>query len=206
MDRAKICIPRILKHEGGYVNHPNDPGGATNKGITLATYRTFINPRGTVADLKKLTEAEAVKVYRFQYWNAVKADQLPVGVDYAVADFAVNSGPHRAAKFLQRVVGADQDGKIGPQTIGLTKQMKPADVINALCDDRMEFLQRLSTWGTFGRGWSRRVSEVRADSLTDAIAPPNPPDVEPAPAPSNGLYGLIPALLAALAMIFKRKS
>lgn len=167
MTRAEICIPRILKHEGGFVDHPRDPGGATNKGITLATFRRYIKPRGTVADLRRLTTGQATIVYKRRYWDAVCADLLPVGVDYAVADFAVNSGPRRAARYLQASVGATVDGRIGPQTIAATRAMPPEDVVTALCDKRLAFLQRLRTWRSFGRGWGRRVADVRADALSD---------------------------------------
>lgn len=168
MTRAEICIPRILKHEGGFVNHPNDPGGATNKGITIATFRRYIKPNGTVGDLRKLTTAQAVVVYKRQYWDAVTADLLPVGLDYAVADFAVNSGPSRAARFLQEVVGAKQDGKIGPNTIEAARRMSTSDAINRLCDNRMSFLKSLRHWPIFGRGWTARVEDVRTNALRDA--------------------------------------
>jgi len=171
MTRAAEIIPMILKHEGGYVNHPGDPGGPTNKGITLATFRRFIKPRGTISDLKALTVDQATVIYKRQYWDAVLADMLPAGVDYAVADFAVNSGPSRAAKYLQRVVGAAQDGKIGPMTLAAVGRMPPSDIINSLCDRRLAFMKRIrrgKLWRTFGKGWSRRVSDVRAHSLADA--------------------------------------
>ncbi|MCU0909782.1 MAG: glycoside hydrolase family 108 protein [Rhodobacteraceae bacterium] len=174
MDRAAICIPRILKHEGGYVNHPSDPGGPTNKGITLATFRRYISRNGTVADLKALTTDQAVRVYKAQYWDAVRADELPAGLDYAVADYAVNSGPGRAVKALQRVLGVAVDGKIGPVTLSAARAVSVAGAINALCDERMAFLRRLKTWPTFGKGWTRRVADVRADALRDAVAPQRP--------------------------------
>ena len=204
-DRADICIPRILKHEGGYVNHPNDPGGPTNKGITIATYRRYINQHGTIDDIKRLTTAEAVEVYRHQYWNKVKADELPVGVDYAVSDFAVNSGPSRAARYLQACVGVAQDGQIGPKTIAAVAGVSPERLVDDICDRRMAFLRALSTWSKFGKGWTRRVSEVRADSLADARSThttPTPPDVEPiAPAhpdPAEQPQGFLAAILALL--------
>lgn len=159
------ALPLILKHEGGFVNHPRDPGGATNKGITLATFRRYVKPGGSVEDLKRLTTAQAGTVYRRQYWDAVHGAELPDGVDYAVFDFAVNSGTSRAAKYLQAVVGAVQDGKIGPNTLKAVRAKDPEDVINALCDMRLAFLKRLSTWGTFGRGWSSRVAGVRKHAL-----------------------------------------
>jgi len=182
MDRASICIPRVLKHEGGFVNHPRDPGGATNRGITLATFRRYIKRGGTVADLKSMTDAQAVAVYKAEYWDAVQADLLPVGVDYAVADFAVNSGPSRAAKYLQAVVGVAQDGRIGPVTLAAVGRLNAVRVIEKLCRDRMNFLRRLKTWPDFGRGWTRRVTDVRTDAIADAKHP-HPPDYSIPPAP-----------------------
>ena len=168
--RASEIIPRCLKHEGGYVNHPDDPGGPTNKGITLATFRRFIKPSGTIADLKALTTDQAIIVYKRRYWDAVLADNLPFGVDYTTVDFAINSGPHRAAVYLQRVVGAAQDGRIGPKTLAAVRDMPADDVINRLCDERLAYMKRIRggrLWEKFGRGWSRRVAEVRADALRD---------------------------------------
>ncbi|TNE55195.1 MAG: hypothetical protein EP341_05440 [Sphingomonadales bacterium] len=170
MTRAETCIARILKHEGGFVDHPDDPGGATNKGITLETFRRYVKPEGTIHDLRRLTEAQAIIVYKRQYWDKVCADLLPVGVDYTVADYAVNSGPSRAAKHLQMVVGAPVDGIIGPKTIAAVKSRKSADVINGLCDSRLRFLKRLHHWSVFGRGWKHRVEDVRADALADMAA------------------------------------
>jgi len=201
MDNSSKAIPKILEHEGGFVNHPSDPGGATNKGITLATFRRYIKPNGTVADLKALTTAQAVAVYKRQYWDAVSADLLPSGVDYAVADFAVNSGPSRAAKYLQAVVGVTQDGQIGPATIAATKAMPSRVVIERLCDDRLAFMKRIQSgklWQTFGRGWQRRVDDVRAVSLSwaaqapvDHVAPQTP-----ATPPQRSLWAALGSLLA----------
>lgn len=179
---ADASIKLILKHEGGYVDHPRDPGGATNKGITIATFRRYIKPGGTKADLKKLTEAQAIVVYKRQYWDRVMGDSLPSGVDYAVADFAVNSGPSRAVKYLQRIVKVSQDGLIGPVTLRAVEDEDPRYIIERLCDDRLVFLKRLRTWPTFGRGWARRVSEVREASL--AMLPSHRPAfVDHAPEP-----------------------
>lgn len=192
MNKANRAIREILKHEGGYVDHPRDPGGATNKGITIATFRRYINPNGTKQDLRKLTTAQAVVVYKRQYWDAVMGDDLPSGVDYAVADFAVNSGPSRAAKYLQRVVGAKQDGRIGPETLSRVMVMDRAKVINQLCDDRLAFMKRLKIWPTFKNGWSRRVSEVRALSLRWANeAEPTRPVARPAPQKGGWLAALL---------------
>lgn len=175
----------VLKHEGNYSNHPDDKGGPTNKGITIATFRRYVDPKGTVDDLKRITPEQIAQVYRKHYWNAVKGDQLPDGVDYAVFDFAVNSGPSRAAKYLQGVVKVPQDGKIGPVTLAAVNGRSAEDIIENLCDARMRFLRNLDTWPTFGKGWSRRVADVEDDAIRMTGQPPKPsiprPDEDPGP-------------------------
>jgi len=203
MNNSERAIPKILKHEGGYVNNPADPGGATNKGITIATFRRYIKPGGTIADLKALTESQAVVVYKRQYWDAVSADLLPSGVDYAVADFAVNSGPSRAGKYLQKVVGTAQDGVVGPATIAAARGLSAPDVINDICDERLAFMRRIRggrLWKTFGRGWQRRVDDVRAVSLAWATqkAPKPIIDTTPAKPPQRRLWVVLASLLASI--------
>lgn len=195
------ALPLVLKHEGGFVNHPKDPGGATNKGVTIGTLKRLgIDVDGDgdsdIVDLRNLRQSDVERVYKLFYWDAVKADQLPSGVDYAVFDFGVNSGPARAAKHLQKVVGAAQDGDIGPKTLALVAKMDPQDVVTALQDSRLRFLRGLKTWGTFGKGWSRRVAEVRAVGLAWAESGHHvretpktkhePPAAQPLPAKETG--------------------
>jgi lysozyme family protein len=180
-DRA---LPLFLKHEGGFVNHPKDPGGATNKGVTIGTLKRLgIDVDGDgdsdITDLRNLRHQDVARVYKLFYWDAVKGDLLPSGLDYAMADFAINSGPARAAKHLQKVVGVAQDGDIGPKTLAAVAARDTAYVISALCDSRLRFLKALRTWGTFGKGWGRRVAEVRAVALAWADAPA--PQIEAAP-------------------------
>jgi lysozyme family protein len=174
------ALEHVLKHEGGYVNHPKDPGGATNMGITIHTARRLgIDVDGDgdtdIVDIKKLTKKDAAKVYRSEYWNKVKGDSLPNGVDYAVFDFAVNSGVSRASKFLQHVVGAKPDGRIGQKTLAAVANHDPKFVITQLCNDRLEWLRRLKTFKTFGKGWTRRVNGVLAQAKAMAIDAPTPP-------------------------------
>lgn len=199
----------VLKHEGGWADHPKDPGGATMKGITIAVYRANINPNGTKEDLRKITDAQVAHIYRTQYWDKVRGDDLPSGVDYAVFDYAVNSGVSRASKHLQAVVGKRQDGKVGPETLAATKAILAQTVINNLCDKRMAFLRGLKTFAIFGKGWTTRVSGVRAEALKMASTATKPaapkPAPEPAPAkPSNpapAVAGIVAAILAAAAYI-----
>jgi lysozyme family protein len=163
-----LCLPPLLKHEEGYVNHPNDPGGATNMGIThktLAAWRKV--PSVTPAEVKALQLVEVKQIYRAQYWNPIKGDQLPLGLDYAVFDFAVNSGVGRAIRMLQQELKARAlydgaiDGIIGVKSLNaLTAIDDREELIRSYMSRRLTFLKKLKGWSTFGRGWQRRVDEV----------------------------------------------
>lgn len=189
------ALAAVLRHEGGYVNHPNDPGGHTNRGITLDTLRSWRRirdmPAPTVASLRNITDDEVAEIYRAQYWDAVRGDDLPGGLDYAVFDFAVNSGPGRAAKALQRVLGVTADGIIGANTLAKAHSCMPVHAINALCDARLSWLKTLSTWKHFGRGWTNRVDGVRSLALnlhggaSVQVAQPWQRTIHPAEAPST---------------------
>ena len=147
------------------------------KGVTLANFRRYVKPSATKDDLRKITDEQVATIYKRYYWDAVRGSDLPGGIDYAVFDFAVNSGPDRAIKYLQAVVGAKQDGRIGPDTLAKSRNMMRATIINSLCDKRMAFLKRLKTWPTFGKGWTSRVSGVRSEALKMAAQPDTPPPV-----------------------------
>lgn len=213
MDRNfQRSLSLVLKSEGGFVNDPRDPGGATNKGVTLSTFRAYVDPKGTVDSLKKITDAQVSTVYRRQYWDAVHGAELPDGVDYAVFDFAVNSAPDRAKKYLQAVVGVAQDGRIGPETLAAVKAKFPAAVINPLCDKRLAFLKGLKTWPTFGKGWERRVASVRSEALNMSTGPvptqipaPTPTETPPAQQEATPQGNWISLIIKALAAIFTRK-
>lgn len=156
-------LAAVLVHEGGYVNHPKDPGGATNKGVTQRVYDDWRTARGLpTRSVKHLLQAELESIYRRQYWDAIKGDDLPSGVDYCVFDFAVNSGANRAARFLQEAVLVTVDGKIGPVTLAAVAQAPADKLIDLICDLRMCFLRNLDIFKTFGKGWTRRVEDVRA--------------------------------------------
>ena len=176
MNRSAEVIPRILKHEGGFINHPKDPGGATNRGVTIGTLKRLgIDKDGEgdsdIVDLRQITESDAVRVYKRFYWDAVQGDLLPAGLDYAVADYAVNSGPARATKALQKIIGVEVDGQFGPKTFAALAGLDPSALINALCSERLAFMRRLDTWPTFKGGWQRRVDEVRSMALADTLVP-----------------------------------
>ena len=159
------CLELILHHEGGWVNHPRDPGGETNFGVTKRVYEEW----GGTKDMKELTEEDVAPIYEKNYWLRAKCDQLPSGLDLAVMDWSVNSGVGRAVKKLQRMIGTVADGGIGPNTLktldeyiehhGLEK------TIRAYSNIRQEFYESLSTFDTFGRGWTRRNEETLEQSL-----------------------------------------
>ncbi len=170
------ALSHTLAHEGGWSDHPKDPGGATNMGVTIGTLKRLrIDVDGDgdsdIADLRKLRRADVAKVYRVFYWDAVRADLLPAGVDLAVFDFAVNSGPAQAVKVLQRIVGAVPDGDLGPKTLAALAKADAEMVVVALSDRRLRFLRSLKTWATFGKGWARRVEEIREAALLLARKP-----------------------------------
>ena len=156
------ALKQVLKYEGGYVDHPKDPGGPTNKGVTQAVYDTWRKSYNQpTQSVRLINDMEVGAIYRQYYWDRISGDDLPSGVDFAVFDFAVNSGVSRAAKTLQAVVGVTQDGVIGPATIQATKTYVAMSVTNK----RLAFMQSLSIWSTFGKGWSARIADVKAQII-----------------------------------------
>ncbi len=192
--------PNILKwclvHEGGYVNHPRDPGGATNRGITQRVYNAWRTRNGVQPQsVRHITDEEVNQIYRRQYWDRVQGDELPSGLDYAVYDFAVNSGVYRAATYLQNLVGVTPDGVIGEITLAAIAEKDVEKLIIALCDKRMGFLRRLQHWPTFKTGWTRRVmGKIAGIQITDTgvvdrsvmLARKVPANIIPVPAPEVG--------------------
>lgn len=154
------ALKAILHHEGGYVDHPKDPGGRTNLGCTQRVWEEWVGHPVDEKTMRGLTPELVAPLYKAKYWDRIKGDELPTGVDYVVFDAAINSGPGRAAKWLQTVVGAVPDGAIGPGTLAKVAAMPAADIVEKYQETRLQFLQSLQTWDTFGKGWGRRVAEV----------------------------------------------
>ena len=166
VDRFHDALARILVHEGGKVDHPKDPGGRTNKGITQRVYNAWRTKSYLpLRDVYQISDMEVTAIYRFQYWDSINGDQLPPGVGYVVLDGAVNSGPKQSAKWLQRALGFDKsqvDGMIGSVTLNATQQASDHDALIARIIDRREvFLRALKTFATFGKGWMRRIKNVK---------------------------------------------
>ena len=154
------CLETILHHEGGYVNHPKDPGGETNLGVTKRVYEEH----GGTKDMKDLTVEDVAPIYKKGYWDKMKGDDLPSGLDLCVFDFGVNAGPGRAAKYLQTMIGSTPDGGIGPMTLkAVSEYVEEHGLVKAIenyQDARQSYYEKLSTFDTFGRGWTRRVDET----------------------------------------------
>lgn len=158
------CLKIVLKHEGGYVNHPQDPGGRTNLGVTQRVYEDWIGHPVTEKIMRGLTVQHVTKLYKVKYWDVVRGDDLPGGLDLCVFDFGVNAGPNRAARYLQRMVGAKEDGQIGPKTLSLLGQYIRSKgrehAVMEYQDMRRDYYKLLKTFPTFGKGWLNRVRDV----------------------------------------------
>ncbi|MHA7900763.1 MAG: glycoside hydrolase family 108 protein [Henriciella sp.] len=163
------ALTEMLAHEGGFVNHPMDPGGMTNLGVTRRTYAKYKGVRTkdvSEETMRKLTVEDVAPIYASGYWLPVKADELPVGIGYMVFDFAVNSGPKRAVMRLQKSInhinrqGLTVDGKIGPKTLRAAGQVNVHDLITEYGARRMLFWAALSHFSTFRWGWFRRGASV----------------------------------------------
>ena len=165
------ALRKLLAHEGGFVNHPADPGGMTNLGVTRKVWEEFTGKASSEAEMRALTPATVGPLYKTRYWDAVKGDELPAGVDYCVFDAAVNSGARQASKWLQRAVSVGDDGAIGKVTIAAVASFPAADVVNRFNAQRLIFLHGLPAFATFGKGWTRRVNEVQevATGMLDNI-------------------------------------
>lgn len=162
------CLKHVLMHEGGFVNHPSDPGGITNLGVTKSAWEAFVGHPVTEADMRALAPDMVEPFYRERYWNVCRCDELQSGLDYLIFDVAVNSGTGRAAKFLQAQLGVAVDGSIGARTMAAYK-LRHGDtvqLINNIADKRQAFWESLKTYPDFGKGWKRRGDEVRATALT----------------------------------------
>ena len=165
------CLKHLLMHEGGFSNHSQDPGGVTNLGVTARVWEEWVGHPVDEKQMRALTPALVAPLYKRKYFDACRANELVPGLDYAVFDCAVNSGVGRAVKLLQSCVGATPDGGYGSITAALVQkaqQEDPARLISLYCSKRLEFLESLKSFEVFGKGWSRRVNEVKADSLAMA--------------------------------------
>lgn len=148
-DNYEACLAITLKWEGGDVDHPADPGGKTRWGVTQAVYSAWRKAHGKAsASVFSMTKPEMLAIYKENYWDAVKGDNLAYGVDLATWDFGVNSGPARARNILLTSIGGTD-----------------IQTIQKICAKRLSFVQGLKIWKTFGKGWSRRIADIEARAV-----------------------------------------
>ncbi|RYX78545.1 N-acetylmuramidase [bacterium] len=182
MNEFERSLAKVLVHEGGWSNHPQDPGGATMKGVTQRVYDSYRSGKGLPArSVRIISEDELKDIYRARYWNLIKGDKLPPGISFVVFDGAVNSGVSQSAKWLQRALGLKADGLIGPATLGKVNDHPNHDaLVDQILDQRFKFLKSLKTWPTFGKGWTRRVEDVRKTGRAWATGNAEPASPSPA--------------------------
>jgi lysozyme family protein len=165
-DNWKKSFELMLASEGGYVNHPSDPGGRTNLGVTQRVWEEWVGRESNEKEMRSLTKEMVEPLYKRKFWDACRCDDLPIGIDYLVFDFAVNAGVGRSAKLLQQCVGVSADGAIGPITITAVKAQNPAELIEKFSDAKEDFYRSLNTFDTFGKGWLNRVAAVKIKANT----------------------------------------
>ena len=166
-DNFERALTMVLRHEGGFVDHPNDPGGMTNKGITKKVYDAYIGKVTSEQEMRDMPDDHVAEIYRKQYWDRANCDKLASGLDISIFDWAVNSGCGRAVKALQKCVGATQDGGLGPLTLKAVSDKDPKELIEMISVERETFYRKLKTFKHFGKGWLRRNKETRSNALVN---------------------------------------
>jgi lysozyme family protein len=156
----------MLASEGGFANHPSDPGGMTNLGVTKATWENWVGRQSDESEMRGLTPDKVEPLYKKKYWDAVRGDELPIGLDYLVFDFAVNAGAGRAIKTLQTALGVTADGGFGPITLKEVQTVEPANLIERFSKAKETFYQSLTQFPTFGKGWLNRVAKVKINAFS----------------------------------------
>lgn len=164
------CHAITAKWEGGWSDHAADPGGATKYGITIHTLSKWRGRSVSKEEVRNLTRPEAERIYKAWFWDEVKGDELPSGLDLVTYDAGVNSGPARGAKWTQGALGVAADGRIGPATLKAARTANARLAVQHATDARLKFVMGLSTWKTFGKGWGNRIGDIRARALVMAGA------------------------------------
>lgn len=169
------CVHKVLLAEGGYVNHPSDPGGMTNLGVTKKVYDEWTGKDNSEEVMRKLDHEDVKPIYEKNYWEKIKGDDLPQGLDLCIFDFGVNAGPSRAVKMIQSMAGTTVDGGVGPLTLkaidALVKKDGLKETIQAYQDKRQAYYESLDNFKVFGRGWTVRVNDCTEYALDMADFP-----------------------------------
>jgi lysozyme family protein len=164
------CLDVVLAEEGGFVDDPEDPGKATNLGVTQAVWQQWVGASRvvTVADIRALTRADVTPLYQQVFWRGTHAELMPAGVDLAAFDWAVNSGVGGAMRAVQDALGIPSDGLVGPVTLQALSAKPPDVIINLICNVRLGFLEKNPEWPKFGHGWTNRVASIRFEAIAMA--------------------------------------
>jgi lysozyme family protein len=159
------CLALVLKHEGGFVNHPKDPGGITNLGVTKKVWEEWVKHPVTEKDMRELTPALVAPMYEMKYWRTSYCEKLPRGLDLLVFSMAVNAGSGRSVKLLQEAIGVVADGIIGPRTMARINESNVVTLIDNFSEARRKFYRGLKLFPVFGRGWLNRTDKERLEAL-----------------------------------------
>ena len=203
------CQARVRTHEGGNDDDPRDPGGRTSRGVIQREWTNYVaqHPgKGLPADVWKAPDYAITDIYRTRYWDKVRCDEFPSGVDYTAYDYSVNSGVGRCGKVLRRVVGLpDNTSVVTDEVLRAVAKRDAKAIIVAINDERLRFLKGLKTWPVFGAGWSRRVADVKAFSLHLVEHPISAHALTPRSAPIEAATakGVVPPPKAMKAVIAK---
>lgn len=204
------CLALLFGDEGGYANDPHDNGGPTNFGITQKVLNEWRAEHGVPTEpVRGIKRAEAADIYRAEFWNAVRGDDLPAGVDYLVFDGGVHSGPARSVRWLQQMLGTKADGAIGPVTLAAAGEAPAVAIIRGIQTLRMAFLRDHEDWPVYKNGWTTRVDSVVKDALAMVSAAPSAPIPQPKPAPPAAPArpsGLMALIITIINWILRRKS
>jgi lysozyme family protein len=161
----KDCLDLVLKHEGGYIDHPKDPGGRTNLGVTQRVWEEWIGHPATEKDMRELTPAIVAPMYEMRYWRTSYCEKLPRGLDLLVFSMAVNAGAGRSVKLLQDAIGVVADGVIGPNTMTKINEANVETLIDKFSEARTAYYRGLKLFPVFGKGWLNRTDKERSEAL-----------------------------------------
>jgi len=165
MSDFKECLDLVLKSEGGFVNHPSDPGGMTNLGVTKKVWEDFVGHPVSEADMRALTPEKVAPLYEQKYWRPTYCEVLPRGLSLLIFSMGINAGPGRGVKLLQSSIGCVADGVIGPRTMELIKSADVTDLIQKYSNARRDYYKSLKTFDVFGKGWLARVDREEKEAL-----------------------------------------
>ena len=168
MERIEKLKSFILSWEGGFVNDPRDPGGATNKGVTLATFRSVFGKDKTVKDLKKITDSQWMTIFKTKFWDRYKADSIKdEWITYLLVDWLWTSGPGNAIERVQKFLGLKIDGIVGNVTINKINSYNGKELFTKLWHLRENFIKTRAQYLIYGKGWLRRLNGIQYGKLVN---------------------------------------